>query len=211
MNLPKYIQNDIQKLYKASKNETYGDINQRKKGFFTLFKIYYPWATRKELNKMHDLIIPDEIEYDCNIWAKNTSNQYKKDIIKLFGVIDKDSSGGIDINEFKLAVQQVSKLEDKIIEDMFKKADKDNNKILDIKEFIQFISKNSLLRKNFSKILEKTYNRNKEKDKNRLSILFKNLPESPIRINWRPSLANLKSPTKIRNSFYMEEKIYSAH
>ena len=32
----------------------------------------------------------------------------------------------------------------------------------------------------------------------KLSVIFKNLPNSPIRVNWRPSLADINSPNTIR-------------
>ena len=79
-----------------------------------------------------------------------------------------------------------------------KNADSDNNDVLDIFEFINFLSKHDNLRNDFLKILTKTKEKKKLETHVIVFLLFSTIYQYlHIRNNWRPSLADLKSPTQI--------------
>ena len=197
MTIPNYIKHDIKKLYEAASDEI-GHIPQiRLEKFCRIIKIYYPWLNSKEMLEIISIITEKEKEYHRKIWIKQTTNLYASDIIKLFGIIDVDNNATIDILEFKKILKSVSNINEETLEVLFKEADSDNNDVLDIFEFINFMSKHDNLRNDFLKILTNTKEKKKLETHDRLSIIFNNIPKSPLRNNWRPSLADLKSPTQI--------------
>ena len=205
MTIPIYIKNDIKKLYAAASKEIGTSPHIRLERFCKIVKNYYPWFNSKEMLEIISIITKEEKEYHRKVWIKQTTNLYTLDIVKLFGIIDVDNNATIDINEFKKIVKLVNNINEEELESLFKEADSDNNNVLDIFEFINFLSKHDNLRNDFLKVLTKTKEKNKLETHDRLSIIFNNVPNSPIRINWRPSLADLKSPTEIiydSNSYY---------
>jgi len=196
MPIPPYITKHVIDLYNASQETSIGDIRDRRKTFKNILKSYYPWISKKELNTMYEIVIYQETEKDRKNWVKNVKDSYKDKIIRLFGKIDSNSDGVIDINEFKNIIKINVNFDDKVAENMFNKADKDNNGTLDFDEFTELLSNNKFLRENLYDILKISDKRKEVSHKNRLSIIFKNIPTSPLRQNWRPSLANIRSPTK---------------
>lgn len=202
--IPIHIQNHIKRLYiiysqELSNIKDFTNLKERRlKRFTTILKIYYPWACKQELTCMTDLIGEDDTKLEEIVWVGNITRQYKQDIIELFGVFDKNNSCSIDIDEFKDIFTSCSDIDDEQREQLFIDADTDKNGSLNIIEFIKFVSKHDELRQHFDIIIKKALNKRKKTYRDRLSILFNNLPNSPQRINWRPSLVDLKSPTKIK-------------
>ena len=107
MLIPEYMKLHIKKLYIVYSNELSKISNftnlkeERLKQFKKILKVYYPWASKNELRIMTELITDNDTKLEEKIWANNINQQYKQDIIELFGVIDKDNSCSIDISECK--------------------------------------------------------------------------------------------------------------
>ena len=189
MTIANYMKHDIEKLYIAAIDEIGNTPLIRLKKFCKIIKCYYPWINNKEMLEIISIITKKEKEYHRKVWVKQTTNLYALDIIKLFGIIDIDNNATIDIIEFKNVLKLVGNTDEKNLESLFKNADTDNNNTLDIFEFINFLSKHENLRTDFLKILNKTKEKKKLETCDRLSIIFNNIPRSPIRNNWRPSLS----------------------
>jgi len=84
------------------------------------------------------------------------------------------------------------------IQEMFNEADLNGDVLLCIDEFIEFLAlKNDLLEK-LDTIIDCKQEYNHSID--RRTLLFKDFPGSPLKLvsNWRPSLANLRSPNSIK-------------
>lgn len=197
MSIPKHINNHIVKLYDASKHELGWDTNERIKKFRTILHLYYPWAKKPELNNMLILINDKETQYQNEYWKDNITRTYKYDIVTLFGIVDHNSNKKIDIHEFISTFISVTNYDKEALKRLFKEADADKNGSLDILEFIDLISKYPILRNNLDNAITAQQKIQKRMTKERLSILFKDVPNSPSRINWRPSLSQLQSPTTI--------------
>ena len=131
-------------------------------------------------------------------WKNNITKTYKYDILTLFGTIDNDSNNNIDIYEFISTFSSITNYNEVMLNKLFKEADTNENGSLDILEFIELLAKYPMLRDKLESVLQSQREINKEKTITRLSILFKNIPNSPNRINRRPSLFNLHSPTTIK-------------
>lgn len=195
MSLPKHIEKHIYQLY-----EVYYDDNKYT-SFSNILKLYYTWATKDELHEMYKLILPIKSKKIGTSWINNIYTKYKNELILLFGIIDTDSNNVIDLQEFINAIKLTNiKIDNENIEILFKNADTDNNGVLDIFEFVNLISNNSTLRSNFINILNAKTDKLKYDNNKRLSIIFNDIPNSPIRTNWRPSLSNLKSPNSIKKN-----------
>ena len=70
-------------------------------------------------------------------------------------------------------------------------------------EFINFVSQHDEFRTHLVKILDNTNKINKDNYNKKLSIIFKDFPNSPLRVNWRPSLNNLNSQTIISRNLLL--------
>jgi len=196
--LAKHIIVHINKLFDASKDELGTDSKIRMQKFSKILSIYYPWVKKSEKLEMILSIQDKEIKYTNELWKKKITKLYKQDIITLFGYIDIDNSNSINIDEFILAFISSSEYTDTDLRELFKEADQDNNGILDILEFINLISKNPELRNHLETVITNAIKFQTSKKFKKLSILFKDMPNSPIKKNWRPSLANIKSPNSIK-------------
>jgi hypothetical protein len=203
MSMPQYVNNHIIKLYEGSKFELGIDTNSRIKKFKKIIHLYYPWATYSEIKNMIILIYNNENEYQQKYWKDTITKTYKYDIVTLFGTIDNDSNKQIDINEFISTFSSITDYTDIMLRKLFDNADADKNGSLDILEFIELLAKYPLLRDKLELVLQSQQEINKQKTIKRLSVLFKNLPNSPNRINWRPSLFNLHSPTTIKKQMWL--------
>ena len=208
MTIPEYLKVDIKNLYQAMLKEMATDKDKRLKKFTNIIKIYYPWLTNKERSEVLALIIPDENEYHREKWKKDTIHFYSEDIITLFGIFDEDNNSNININEFKKVFKSITNCNEEKLEILFKEADRDKNGTLDIIEFVNFLSKHNEFKQHLTKIIEQTKESKKQDNNKRLSIIFNDFPNSPNRVNWRPSLTNLKSPTDAK--LYLSKLKYSS-
>lgn len=202
--MPKHVNSHLKKLYEASKHELGIDTNSRIKKFKGLIHLYYPWAKNHEIKDMIILIYNQETEYQNNCWKETITKTHKYDIIELFGTVDNDSNKTIDIHEFISTFSTITDFDEKMLRKLFKESDTDNNGSLDILEFIELLAKYPLLRDKLEDVLQSQREINKEQTIKRLSVRFKNVPNSPNRINWRPSLSDLHSPTTIKRGFYQD-------
>lgn len=207
MTIAEYLKIDIKKLYLATINENGINKEHRLKKFTTEIKVYYPWLTNKDLLEIIILVSHDENEYHRQKWKKKTISLYTKDIVKLFGILDKDNNSGIDIFEFKNAFKSINDISNEKLDALFDEADEDRNGTLDIIEFINFLSKYDEFKQHLTTLIMHTKEKQKIDNNSRLSIIFKDFPNSPDRINWRPSLTNLKSSMEIRK--YLSKKKFN--
>jgi len=198
MSIPTHMGTHITKLYEASKNELGIDTNERIRKFKTILRLYYPWAKKQEITNMISLIYSNEIQYQNMCWKDTITKTYKYDIITLFGIVDHDSNKNIDLNEFISVFISITSYSESMLKKLFKEADADNNGSLDILEFINLVSKYPILRENLENAIICQKIVQKKRTHTRLSVLFKDIPNSPNRINWRPSLTNLHSPNTIK-------------
>ena len=180
------------------KKKLMGILKERQQSFKNILRSYYPWVSKRELNLMYDIVASQELQKDRRNWVKNIQKSYKAQLLYLFGQIDSDSNGVIDLIEFKKVIKLNGNFDDETAEKLFNKADKDKNGLLDFQEFTELLSHNKYLRENLSVILNQATKQKKDEHKKRLSVIFKNLPNSPLKENWRPSLANLQSPSHIK-------------
>jgi Ca2+-binding EF-hand superfamily protein len=197
MSIPKHINNHIIKLYEASKHELGNNTNTRINKFKNILHIYYPWAKKHEVNDMILLINNNETQYQNSHWKDNITKTHKYDIITLFGILDSDFNKNIDITEFISVFISITSYNEYTLKNLFKQADADKNGSLDILEFIDLISKYPILRDNLENAITSQKIIKKKRIHKRLSILFKDIPDSPTRLKWRPSLSNLHSPNTI--------------
>ena len=196
MSIPSHIGTHITKLYEASKYELGEYTDDRIKKFKTILRIYYPWAKKDEANNMLALIYNKEAEYQNGYWKEKITKTHKYDILTLFGNIDKDFNNKIDIDEFISAFNSATNYDEKTLRKLFIEADSDKNGILDILEFIELLSRHHMLREELETVLLAQKQINNNRKIKRLSVLFKNVPNSPTS-NWRPSLSALHSPSTI--------------
>jgi len=197
MSIPTHIDTHITKLYEASKNELGTNTSERIKKFKTILHLYYPWAKKQEVNDMISIIYNNEIQYQNNCWKDNITKTHKYDIVTLFNIVDEDSNKNIDITEFISVYLSVTSYNEHTLKEFFEEADADKNGSLDILEFIDLISKYPILRDNLENAITSQKVIKKKRIHKQLSILFKDIPDSPTRLMWRPSLANLHSPSTI--------------
>lgn len=198
MSIPGHISTHITKLFEASKYELGNKPSERIKKFKTILQIYYPWAKKHEISDMIKIIYNKETQYQNSYWKDNITKTHKYDIVTLFGILDSDANNKIDIDEFISIFITVTNYNRHALKELFDAADADNNGSLDILEFIDLISKYPILRENLENAITSQKIIIKKRTHKRLSVLFKNMPDSPIRINWRPSLSNLHSPNTIK-------------
>lgn len=198
--IPKHRIREIKKLYNIfCDEETSKDIITRKLNFKNVIKIRYNWIDNIEYNNIYKLIKEDELKIIFDFKKKIISDKYKNKLIKLFCIIDEDNNNVIDINEFKILMNKFDIYNIDIINEMFINADTNNDNILSIDEFIEFLTNNKKLLEKLDIIIKSKIDYNNKNDKR--NLLFKDFPGSPNKNNWRPSLANLRSPKSIKNCF----------
>ncbi len=202
INIPYFRKKEIKKLYEIFCDEQkINDINIRKKEFYKILKAKFNWINNEEYQEMYKLIKENELTIIFDSKKREISQKYKKNLIKLFCTIDNDNNNVIDINEFKLLMLKFHISDYNNIQEMFSQADLNGDGLLCIDEFIEFlIIKNELLERLDEIINCKTeYNRKIDKR----TLLFKDFPGSPLKIinNWRPNLANIRSPNTVKKSF----------
>jgi Ca2+-binding EF-hand superfamily protein len=197
MSIPIHIGTHITKLYEASKNELGTDTSKRISRFKNILHTYYPWAKKGEVNAMITHICSHETQYQNSCWKDTITKSHKYDIVTLFGLVDNDSNNMIDISEFINLFVSITSYNEQLLKKLFDEADADNNRSLDIMEFIDLIAKYPILRENLENAISSQKIIKKKRTHNRLSVLFKNFPDSPVRVNWRPSLTDLHSPSTI--------------
>lgn len=186
--IPIYRQKEVLKLYNAIKNDLGDNLFNRKKKFIEILKIYYKWESYSNLKVIFNKYVMDkDINYINNLNSNNLKKIYGNDIIKLFGFIDTNNNGSIDLYEFKTILRKIN-IYNSNIEELFQTADLNNDGVLDIDEFFKFITRNDILYEKFHLIIKKikSYNNNILLN-NKLKIFKK------YDINIRPSLADIKN------------------
>ena len=191
-NIPKYRVNEIIKLYEASKYTLGTNSSMRRRIFLSTLRLYYPWENRETIQYMFDTIIKSsEIEYMIKLRSKNIKQEYGKIVKKLFFVMDANNDGGIDLNEFKYALINISNLIPNP-EILFSTADTNGDGILDINEFYRLVASTPELRNNFDIIIENAVSENQQKEYECQARIFKNDITGR-----RPSLSDIRTPENI--------------
>ena len=191
--LPKYRIHEIMKLYESCKHTLGTESRIRRRAFSKLLQVYYKWETKSNIQKIFDKYVkPREIEYMTKFRAKNIKTEYGELVKRLFGSIDNNDDGCIDLDEFKYAVRKLDNIDS---DDLFEKADTNNDGVLDTNEFYKLVASEPILRNNFDLIMDSAVNENNRKEYERKSRIFKNDISGR-----RPSLSDLKSSQEICNS-----------
>ena len=168
--IPKFREEDIIKMYNASKHTLGNESKLRRRISLSTLRIYYPWENSETIKLMFDDILkPLEIKYMTKFHSKNIKKEYGKMVKELFGSMDADDNGTIDLDEFIYAVRKLN-IDS---EDLFKKADINNDGVLDINEFYNLVAATPLLRNNFDTIIISATQENKRKEFEWRSRIFK--------------------------------------
>jgi hypothetical protein len=203
MNIPFYRTREIKKLYEVFCDEEKSTIlDYRKNQFYKVLKAKFRWINNEEYQEMYKLIKENELTIIFDAKKRDISQKYKKKIIKLFCNIDNDNNNLLDLDEFKMLMLKFHISDYNNIREMFKEADLNGDGVLSIDEFIEFLALNNDLLEKMDTIIECKHDYNYTID--RRTLLFKDFPGSPLKIikNWRPCLANLRSPNSIKKSFF---------
>ena len=190
--IPTFRKKEILKLYEVFESKS-KIFESRRDEFIKILKIYYKWADKKELISMFDVVYNHELLFQANQYAKKVVEEYKSLIIELFGNIDEDHNGMIDVDEFK-KVLPIS---------MFAEADSNKDGMISMDEFIDFLTTNSNIIGEIRSSLNKILNEKKTARDNTLKSIFKSYPEVH-ETNWRPSLVMLHSPQTRMHKYYMQ-------
>lgn len=166
------------------------ESNIRKRIFLSTLRVYYRWEKPQTIRYMFETIIkPREIEYMTKLRSKNIKREYGDMVKQLFGSIDSNDDGCIDLEEFKYALRKVDNI---ATEELFNKADINNDGILDTNEFYRLVASTPELRNNFDTIMRSALNENERKEHERHLRIFKTDPSGR-----RPSLSDLRSSCDI--------------
>lgn len=200
INIPFYRTREIKKLYEVFciKQKKNNDINIRKKEFYKVLKAKFRWINNEEYQEMYKLIKENELTIIFDAKKREISQKYKKNLIKLFCTIDNDNNNLLDLDEFKMFMLKFNIYDYNNIQKIFNEADLNGDGVLSIDEFIEFLALNNDLLERLDTIIECKQEYNHSIDKR--TLLFKDFPGSPLKLikNWRPSLANLRSPNSIK-------------
>lgn len=184
-NIPKYRMNEIIKLHEASKHTLSTDTRIRRRVFISVLRAYYRWEKPETIRYMFDTIVkPLDIEYMTTLRSKNIKKEYGQIVKELFGSIDANDDGCIDLDEFKYALRKVDGIDYK---ELFNKADTNKDGILDTNEFYRLVASTPELRNNFDTIMSSAIYENDIKEFERQSRIFKNDISGR-----RPSLSDLR-------------------
>ena len=178
--IPKYRRNEILKLYKVF-HGTSSEFRIRREEFVRLLQVYYKWANRAELLKMFSVVYEHELEFQIYNQVSHLIDDNISLILDIFGTIDGDQNGCIDMHEFTKVFPNAS----------FTDADSDGNGVLSVQEFVNFLVKNPKLIASVGRHIQNTTTQRKEARQLKLNTLFKSFPASPGS-GWRPSLSDLK-------------------
>ena len=96
------------------------------KSFSQVLRLYYPSATRAEIEQMVALVAGREEEIARARWVERAKEMYGAEISRFFGAADADGGGSIDIAEFRAAVSSFGLL-DAEVNALFAGADHDGN------------------------------------------------------------------------------------
>ena len=201
--LPEHKRKNVVELYHAAKSEFHPeDVKERKRKFFEVLKLYYPYFTSMELESAYMSIKTIEESYIHQKKIVEMHGNYGERIVKLFGVIDKDKSGSISIEEFKNAFKSYG-LNIENIDEQFKNADADGNGTLDVMELLAFLSSNKFIMQHFESVLKKSEDKKNRQIREDKLLFLKTIPEN----GERPSLVHMNSLDeqirKIRSSKFM--------
>jgi len=189
-NIPKYRENEIKKLYNIIKNTLGPESKMRQRRFESTLKLYYPWENRVTIKYMFNTFIkPLDIEYMIKLRSKNIKREYGTMVRELFGSMDANNDGGIDLDEFKYALRKVENINSV---DLFDIADTNDDGILDIEEFYRLVAKTPELRNNFDIIMTSASNENYKRRIEHQARIFKNDVTGR-----RPSLSDIRTPDNI--------------
>lgn len=207
--IPEHVKNHIESLYNAMQNHLGQEERIRKRQIIAMLKIYYKWENNVTLQMYFDVLLKNEEKrFLLELQSKKLENVYHQKVLKLFGCMDVNGDAGIDLLEFKSAIDFLNVDSDQL----FHQADKDQNGTLDAIEFYDIIAKTPMLSKNFDSIIE-----NAEFENERQNMIKKSRLFSYEQMTQRPCLATLKKKQFILNSdiplynVHVRENICDAH
>lgn len=128
------------------------ETNPKAQGTFVeLLRLRYPRASRADIESMNAIVAPLERRQARQSWKKTM-----REVRKLFGGLDSNSDGGVDLAEFLLACEGVPGLPRHAeLCQLFRSADADGNGVLDYDEFGALVQgADARLKEQFSAILD---------------------------------------------------------
>ena len=199
-NIPEHVKNHIESLYHAMQHHLGQEERIRKRQIIAMLKIYYKWENNITLQMYFDVLLKNEEKrFLLEQQSKKLESVYHQKVLKLFGCMDVNGDAGIDLIEFKSAIDFLNVDSDQL----FYQADKDQNGTLDAIEFYDIIAKTPILSKNFDSIIE-----NAEFENERQNMIKKSRLFSYEQMTQRPCLATLKKKKFILNS---DIPLYNVH
>lgn len=201
MKIPFYREREIRKLYEVfCDEEKSSDLEYRKAGFYKILKAKFRWINNPEYLEMYKLVRENEMEIAFLAKRGDISQKYRTTLIKLFCAGDTDHNNVLNLDEFKMVMIRFNIMDFGTIREMFVAADLNGDGLLTIDEFIDFLAheERAELLERMDEILECRQEHIRSID--RRTLLFRDFPGSPLKFmkNWRPSLANLRSPNSIK-------------
>ena len=178
--VPEFRRNEILILYQVFESAA-TDLGQRRREFVNVLRIHYKWAGSQELRAMFDVVYHHEVRFQQNLLAQNLVNENTPLILELFGSLDKDRNGVIDLNEFEKVLPS----------SRFADADANADGVLSVAEFTTFLTANSHLIERMERYLRAKGLEKSESRRKKLEDLFESYPQSPGS-GWRPSLSMLR-------------------
>ena len=207
--IPEHVKNHIECLYNAMQHHLGQEERIRKRQIIAMLKIYYKWENNLTLQMYFDVLLKNEEKrFLLEQQSKKLESLYHQKVLKLFGCMDVNGDAGIDLIEFKSAIDFLDVDSDQL----FYQADKDQNGTLDALEFYDIVAKTPILFRNFDSIIE-----NAEFENERQNMIKKSRLFSYEQMTQRPCLATLKQKKFILNSdiplynVYVGETICDAH
>ena len=118
--------------------------------FAECLRLRYPRATATDIELMYQFVAPREKQVKRAEWARTMS-----EVQKLFGILDSNGDGGVDLVEFLSACKGVPGLpKDGELRQLFRAKDVDGNGILDYEEFSALVE-SAELKHAFPTIIER--------------------------------------------------------
>lgn len=180
VSVPEYRRKEILNLYQVFTTKAV-DFAQRRREFLKVLRLYYKWAGPEELEAMFAVVYHHEVHFQGGLLATDLVNQNTSLILELFGRMDEDRNGVLDVHEFEKVLPA----------SMFAAADSNGDGVLTLAEFTAFLSRHSHCIEPIRRYLQSKSEAKREARRKRLDALFVAYPKSPGS-GWRPSLSVLR-------------------
>ena len=195
-------------------------------GSFTdVLKLYYPHFSQRTL----DMMVSDAKEgidaIDRRAFVQRAKGTYTDRLQMAFSKADKDDNGGLDVDEFVVAVRGTGAqppgrskshpISERELKELFADGDSDGNGIIDLNEFLELCAHHPWLVNAFDRVVELGVRRKLKEEERRLTTIFRHpvsplsrcvISESPSRPRYRPGLFDLRPAEEIGMALEREKR-----